>query len=304
MLSNEQVIVPRSSKASGSFSPTKEFDKLVKASRDLPAGQLMTRVLTIEPTLAAHILKKYHGRNRKLSRAHVDALKQDIRNGNWKLSAQGISINKEGRLDDGQHRLTAISEMTMSVPILTVFGSDPEAFSVYDIGRKRTAADALSILDVENASNIASLATFVGTIEAGFAIKVTSSDVLKFVEDYNKEAQAAVQEMMHFKSHSVPCSPAVVSAFAFKVLTESQHANKLGHFIEGVSTGAGLDADSPQLKLRNLMTRRDVTWSTRKEKIHLYNCFALAWLKYVTKQPLKQFRFPKGLVGWDTLDIA
>lgn len=291
---------PRSKK----FDKCAAFDQLVDESANLGATSLMTRVLPVDAELATHILKKYHVRNRKLSAGHVATLKHDIDNDNWKLSAQGIAINKEGHLDDGQHRLTAISQANKAVPMLVVFGSDPEAFSVYDSGRKRSSGDVLSILDVPSANNIAALATMVFQENSVGRVKVTSSDVLAFHEEYSEQAINAVHTMARLKNQGVPCSPAGLAMFAFKVERDSQHKKKLGDFVEKVATGVGLEKGSPELRLRSILQTRSIPWGSIQERFSFLNHCIYCWNASIVGKPVHSVRLPKNLRQFQTIDIA
>lgn len=83
--------------------------------------------------------------NRVLKSANkvTQALIQDIKDGNFLPSL--ISITSEGVLSNGQHRLYAISKAGKKVTMIVETGCDPRAFTVTDIGHKRTDADLFSL---------------------------------------------------------------------------------------------------------------------------------------------------------------
>ena len=83
--------------------------------------------------------------NRALKSANkvTQALIQDIKDGNFLPSL--ISISSEGVLVNGQHRLYAISKAGKKVTMMVETGCDPRAFTVTDIGHKRTDADLFSL---------------------------------------------------------------------------------------------------------------------------------------------------------------
>lgn len=104
---------------------------------------MKAEIVNVTPQMAADWLKFNTG-NRPLRRTVVNGLKLALQRGEYIPSHQGIAFSDEGVLLDGQHRLTAISELRDGAfPMLVTWGVSPEAFKVMDIGIKRTAADSL-----------------------------------------------------------------------------------------------------------------------------------------------------------------
>lgn len=104
---------------------------------------MKTEVINVTPKLASTWLQ-HNTANRHIRRGVVDAIKASLERGEYVMSHQGIAFTNDGVLADGQHRLTAISEMDKgSFPMLVTTGLDKNAFKVMDIGLKRSPADAL-----------------------------------------------------------------------------------------------------------------------------------------------------------------
>lgn len=98
----------------------------------------------ITPEIAETLLKVNAG-NRKISPKTMRAYAQDISTGNWdEAVGTAISIDENGRLVDGQHRLAAIS--AAGVGIHTWVCRNVSSAGVYDNNRKRSNADQISIL--------------------------------------------------------------------------------------------------------------------------------------------------------------
>ncbi len=55
---------------------------------------------------------------------HVQALAADMTSGQWRLTGDGLSFNKDGKLFDGQHRLAAVVHANVTVKMLVVWGLD------------------------------------------------------------------------------------------------------------------------------------------------------------------------------------
>jgi len=104
---------------------------------------MKTEVLRITPVMAAKMLRQNKD-NRPIRRTIVENLKTAYSRGEYVMSHQGIAFSGD-KLVDGQHRLTAISEMPpqFHAEMLVFHGVDPKAAKVMDIGYKRTASDIL-----------------------------------------------------------------------------------------------------------------------------------------------------------------
>ena len=68
---------------------------------------MKTKQQKITPELAREILKG-NSKNRKIRQQRVDYLADEMKNGRWQISHQGICIATDGRVLDGQHRLLAV----------------------------------------------------------------------------------------------------------------------------------------------------------------------------------------------------
>jgi hypothetical protein len=79
--------------------------------------KMKTEIIKITPELASVILSK--NVNRKVRPHQVNALKESMLGGLWRLTHQGIAFDVNGNLVDGQHRLLAIvaSKMTFDMMV-------------------------------------------------------------------------------------------------------------------------------------------------------------------------------------------
>lgn len=82
---------------------------------------------------------------RPLSRANVEYFQSVITSGRFKVTHQGIAFDKDGRLIDGQHRLTACVEADAAIEIQVTFNLDAMLFDSMDRGRNRNMADDLIV---------------------------------------------------------------------------------------------------------------------------------------------------------------
>jgi hypothetical protein len=98
----------------------------------------------IGPTKAAQYLRT-NDNNRRLSENHVRYLAKQITGGLWQVS-QPIIFDNDGKLIDGQHRLSAIIAAGLEVELLVVRGLSSRIFGIVDQGKNRSAADLHSLL--------------------------------------------------------------------------------------------------------------------------------------------------------------
>lgn len=91
----------------------------------------------ITPEKAMHLLQK-NSHNRNLRAGVVKKYATDMRLGKWELSTDGITINKDGELVNGQHRLNAVIESGCTVKMLVCYDSE---CTVFDINVVRSETD-------------------------------------------------------------------------------------------------------------------------------------------------------------------
>jgi hypothetical protein len=106
----------------------------------------------VEPKWAANVLAKRNGRNRPKKPAAISRYIQEIENGNWETTHEGIGFYTTGDLADGQNRLWAVVECTLPIITHMTFGIDPSAGVVINEGATRSAADSARIQGIAEAS--------------------------------------------------------------------------------------------------------------------------------------------------------
>lgn len=104
--------------------------------------------VNINPMIATEMLKKNNA-NRTLGNCISSKYAKDMIDGNWQLlpSSMAISINEEGVLLDGQHRLRAIIKANKEIPFLVFTLSEAKNAQecMFDQQKKRTDADVLGV---------------------------------------------------------------------------------------------------------------------------------------------------------------
>jgi hypothetical protein len=144
----------------------------------------------ITPEMANNILQK-NGNNRRISKGLVEAYASDIEHDNWDESVgTAISIDENGVLRDGQHRLSAV--ILANKGIHTWICWNVSSTGIYDNNRKRSNSDQISILrnDLEKVYRSTRYIAIAGAIishnNGYFGRKVTAKEIIDFT-DAHKE---------------------------------------------------------------------------------------------------------------------
>lgn len=110
----------------------------------------------ITPDRAAELLKD-RDFNRSLNQNWVTTLSRDMKSGRWELTPQGIILAEDGRLLDGQHRMSAVVRAGIPVKFWVTEGAPIEIFKHLDTGRPRSMYDRLKISGYADPSQLAAI---------------------------------------------------------------------------------------------------------------------------------------------------
>lgn len=205
--------------------------------------------VTVTPETASNWLA-LNTKNRRLRRADLDRYKRDMLAGNWHLAGDPIRFGSNGALLDGQHRLTAIVQTGVTIPLLVVRGVRPEAQKVMDTGRRRTASDALDIADKAHTSILAAAAL----LKISFDLdkldgrhEASHEEIIACVEAHPGLEVAA--EFASQVARRTDCPPSVV-AFTFYELGRID-AQAAADFWTAAADKVGLTSGDPVIALTN-----------------------------------------------------
>lgn len=146
-------------------------------------------IMKVTPALARKWLRA-NKNIRVLSRTKVENLKEAWERGEYVMSHQGVAFVGDDFVD-GQHRMTALSEMpdSFAIDILVCRQVDPKAVKVMDIGTKRGAADILG-----EDRKVVETARFLATIYLGKANAVTP----QYLEPFVARIRAPHEDLLQF----------------------------------------------------------------------------------------------------------
>lgn len=262
------------------------------------------RVQTITPDRAVELLQANKS-NRPLSKAMVRAFAEAMGRGDWQVTHQGIAIDTNGVLVDGQHRLAAVVEAGVPVEMTVFTDVPPDTFDVLDTGKRRNAADVLAIEGEKSTHQLASMIRTVWLYDnkpegawSGRGAAVTNHQILETLAD-----NPAIREFVVVGDQIAAETGMIKSAAgAASFLVERANGRaKLEPWYEGVIDGAGLAKTDPRLRFRNLMMRMARVQAGQvqrrrdtREHVVLYVKAFNAWaagetlpqLRYTAREPL------------------
>lgn len=121
---------------------------------------------TLTPADAAKLLA-LEGPQRKRIRSRVANLASAIERGEWTPDGNPIRVSADGVLLDGQHRLAAIVEAGIAVPVVILTGLSAESQLVMDSGKARSFHDYLTIRGIGDAHQMAATTSLLWNYEHG-----------------------------------------------------------------------------------------------------------------------------------------
>jgi hypothetical protein len=231
-----------------------------------------TKIMTVTPKLAAEWLKSNHS-NRPRNRRYVYEVCRALENGTFQTTHQGIAFDDQGRLRDGQHRLTAIVETGIAVKMLVTTGLTEEQLLVIDDGRRRTFFDVLSMTG--NASS-----RFCGSVAkemmiGGYHLRERGKPKIpsrqEQFEFFTIHAEAAAFAEKLFNKASSGFQLAFLAAVIARAYYTVDH-KRLEHFSKVLVDGFYETGDEVIIRLRNQIQqiRRESrrTNSTNRDEIY------------------------------------
>lgn len=244
-------------------------------------GGVTHEIVYLSSADAENWLKIYKGPNRRISDTQVVRFQSDMESGRWHFEAAPIKISKTGKLQDGQHRLTALANTvpSMVLPFLVVRGLDEDAQLYMDQGQVRTVGQQLSLKGVANPSRYAAVAKFYLDWSRGRLFSSTRNSTSKPETTEWVLSHGDLLDTLSQTTYSqVDASPSTVGAFALAVLQMAPV--RAFSFFQQLASGANLSEGDPILaldrRLRNLR-RNGVRLSQRE----LLSLFIKAWNAWV-----------------------
>lgn len=249
-------------------------------------------LISVTPELAAQWLATNTDRNRRISKTTVNRYAQDMIRDQWLVTGEAIKFDREGKLIDGQHRLSAVVASKKNVQMCVIRDLDEATMLVIDTGKSRSAGDALAIAGHNGMSNeLAALTRKVIAHQAGTLSilerrgvrigdkTITNHQIVDYCSQYDLSEHVNFSARMKKKAVSGALIPAEYAFFHW--LFSQKDPVSAEAFLSKLALLENVGSDDPIRTLHTKLTKG--TKLDGKMKLH---AVITAWNAWRTGQKL------------------
>lgn len=191
--------------------------------------QSQTAIVTITPEMAVELLKHNHG-NRKINRANVRRIADDMLTGAYKLNGETLKLYEDGSLADGQHRLNACILANVPFQTYIIKGIKRDVLPTIDAGKTRNMVDSLNMIGCKIQPKLVPAMNYY----FNHATKLTANQAECLWNAYESEFEL-ICDILSGSHHDYIFSQRDFRAFIIHlVLSEKWNENDLRSFISGL----------------------------------------------------------------------
>ena len=280
------------------------------------------RPLSLTPAFA-EVLVQHNGHNRKPSPSVVDKYARAMKDGKWELTMECITVDRDGFIQEGGHRLTACDKAGVAIPVHIAFGSDPKVFDLIGQGKHRNAGDILQIHGVANSSKMSELARLIFLYDDGMDTnntfrKLTHRDISSYVMEHHDEMQNSLSMQRLAQKERLPranvyaavhyCITAVFNEYLQGYLEgsgrdpkdfeayENQRRDRIDEWFLNILHNTNLEKGTTSWYLRRKLNEGAINKHAygppRTEAIFTY--LIRAWNSFETDRTLRKFHYTHG----------
>lgn len=263
-----------------------------------------SKLTFITPTMAKEMLK-LNTKNRTISQASVVKFAKLITEGRFIITNQGIGIDVNNVLADGQHRLHAIIKANKGVNMFVMTDLEPKSRLVVDVQTVRTPANSLDVYglskvagDKKNYSKLlASVSAYIilhnnnnfKAVQA-FGKYLSNEDIVNFVNTNHSELLNSVKTVLSLSNDS--SKKYVTDSHAFFIYQMHKFFNKerISNFIDIVYGNKISETPDtcPATKLKNALIKNSVIkFGTKFNTKDLLGLWIDASNKYMAGEEMK-----------------
>lgn len=209
------------------------------------APGLSAKVCEVTPDLAEKWLKRNHEENRPLAEKAVQSMVNDMISGNWRLTHQAIAFNGDGKLIDGQHRLTAVVQSKTPIQMLVIWNETSDLKDPIDRNRPRSIGFITG-----HRSNVVAALTILRSFEQGFDNKspITVSETEEQYAKHGAVLEKLIEQVP--RGYSLLSGMLGACAWAYPI-----NSDAVIEFATKVVTGEMLMGDDPAYAYRSWKDR-------------------------------------------------
>jgi hypothetical protein len=245
----------------------------------------------ITPALAGELLKN-NKKNRHYSKHHLQRYAKDMKDGKWMSdTSETIKISKNGNIVDGQHRLRAIIESNVIIPMHIAFDVDESIMDFIDTGKPRTATDVFSIYQIPHAKRLPSIISYYQSYKQGYSglnmgagrISSTNSRLLEMYYENELYWQDVAQKTGNwYKKFATILPPSIIGGLYcyFKDTSEEDAEIFFDQLCSGYHISNNTIADLRNILIRDKTSLRKIsnehkiaiiikTWNAFRKGTHL-----------------------------------
>lgn len=214
-------------------------------------------LVTVEMAVA-WLATRSENQTKRYVRAKAVKWASIMKEGRWHTHGDAIDIDKDGRLSNGQHRLSAVVLCGLPQWFIVARGVETQSFASRDRGYGRSPGQITKWAGYTNADALASAAAIVWLEETGkfggaWSERTEPEILLDILARHPGLEEAVARANMTACALRLSRGLAGWAYYRFSEIDEE----KCESFFEGLKTGAGLSQGDPALVLRNrLMTVR------------------------------------------------
>lgn len=256
-------------------------------------SKMTVSVVMVTPDMAARWLEQ-NTSNRPLRDVKVRQYARDMSAGLWTFDASAICFGPDGRLLNGQHRLSAVIASKATIAFQVARNVPESSMKNMDTGTKRTAGDYFGLAGMKHANLIASSAKLAslladGRVYSDRKVQTVSTTELDVFVDENPDLLTWVETATHLRNIEAPPTAIAVSGWLFARASDSQSS---ADFLNKLATRSNLGDGHPILTLDNRL--RSIRSQRRRvehrDYIHL---FVKAWNYHRKGMTVAQINLPK-----------
>lgn len=241
----------------------------------------------ITPECAGWLLKLNTG-NRPVMRTIVERFRSILERGMWVNTGEPIIVSRQGVVNDGQHRLTAIHQTGIGAVCDVRFGIEREAFQATGTGVRRSASDVLSIMGMGYTNRVAAIAKLVMRADRGFIgsnqKNQESSDVVAIVNRYPFIHEIAVV----IDSNTITVMKTATWGAALTLMARKSSVELALRFADQVKHGQGSET-SPTRKLHEKFVQESII-RVKSPTVDRVVMAIKAWNAWVRGRPMSIIR--------------
>lgn len=208
------------------------------------------KMVEITPDMAKIFLEQ-NSSNRNIRTRKVEEYKKSMDKGFWRITGDGISLDPDGKLLDGQHRLHAIIDHGKPVTMAIISNVTAGVQQYMDCGAPRRVADNLKMFDEhKNASMLVSLAKSLTLFDTGEFESLVIDEVRRLLKKYK-------DQITWFQANMTKELPRSAYFYApFLWLHKNGYADEASMFLDEMVTLEGLTRGSPVIALTKTLEKK------------------------------------------------